>query len=224
MVGDIINPKNDGIEGMMSLALELQASLYKISRVAELGDPSGFEFLKSESEVGLKLIDTYLLCQKIRNNQMSLKLEPVGAGSLLHEVAYDIRKITGADVDISAKANEPVMANYEFLKNLIFVLGYFISSIEGTKKLTFASRKSKEGYINLSVTSNNFGLSNVDLRKLADDQSYIAFPKFSKNSPFTMMIANLSAGVLGQSLKVKKLSGKKGFSIDIEKSHQLALV
>jgi hypothetical protein len=210
--------------GVFSLMRELQESLYKIARSAELNDPELLADIQQEAEIALKFIDSYLYSAKLESGQISLELSPVGLGSLLHETAYEVRAVSGSDVGIYANAKMPAMANQRLLKNFLFSVGYFISK-STAGELRFTSFKEKDNRLGVGVLAKNFDLSSSDLRlALSNRFSHMPMAKQSEQSPIMLIVADVTARALGGQLFVKKLGNNKGLSLSLGRSEQTAFI
>ena len=151
------------MSAVFSLLRELQQTLYLIARNAELRNPELLSEMQKEAEIGLRFVDSFLHTMKLESGQIALDLSPVGLGSLLHEVAYDVRAASGSEVGVYSGAKDPVMANNHLIKNLLFSIGYFMA--KSTKsELKFTTFKGPKNKVGIGVLAKNFEVSTVDLR------------------------------------------------------------
>lgn len=211
------------LSSAFSLMRELQYMLHKIARTAELNDASLIEDIRREADIALKLVDSFLMTTRAEFSQMTLDLSPMALGSVMHQVAYEIRDLSGKEIEINAGVNYPVMANKNLLKNLLFSLGYFISN-SGSNKTQLCSFRSND-QIGVGVFAKNFDISAKDLRHaLSSKTAHMPMSSYTNQSAVMLVIADVIAKSMGSKLAVKKLGKSKGFSIWVPKSEQLSLV
>lgn len=212
------------VENAFSLMNELQTSFYKIARMAELGEDKNLKFIISEAETAMKIIDVYRQCAMAELGQTNLEFGILGAGSMLYDVAMDLKKQVGCSVDVQSKTQASVGVNPTAVKNILFSLSYFLAR-SGSKHVVFGCSKSGKDKIELGVFAKDFYVTKKDLEKaLKNKLAYMPLSKTSYSSAVFLLLANMLAKFSGSNLMVKKTSGMRGFVILVPKSEQLQLV
>ncbi|MGB4759211.1 MAG: hypothetical protein WBP26_04070 [Candidatus Saccharimonadales bacterium] len=122
---------------LASVAEQLRVLLLQVARTSELseyGDLTSEQLahLKRNSQIGLQLVDHYLLGLSYSSKQIQLRLEPVSMSALLHEVAHELDKIaknyaTDLLLHVDGKY-PPVMGDRSALKAAVASLGYGLIS------------------------------------------------------------------------------------------------
>ena len=225
MFEDLNNRHNNFVyEGFDSLMREIQMSLYRVARMAESKDEALFDEINKEADIALRLLDSYQLASKVSCGQLSLEINPTGVGSLVHEVAYEIKSLSGSDIEMKIDHIGPVSANGHLLKDLIFAIGIFMAK-SSRSSLKFWVYKADSQNTGLAVTSKDFDISNIQLKDILTDQKRImSLPKISTQNNVMLILANMVAQTMNTELSVKKIGKSKGFTVLLPKSQQMSLV
>lgn len=120
---------------LSSVAEQLRLLLLQVARASELAlvEPPTVEQLQAmqrSSQIGLQLVEHYLLGLEYYEKQIELTLEPVSLSSLLHEVTHELSKVaasynTELELYVGGKY-PPVLADRAALKAALASLGYGI--------------------------------------------------------------------------------------------------
>jgi hypothetical protein len=137
---------------LTAVADHLRMPLLQIARLAELGNRHALPRISLVSEQALRLIDAYVMTQ----NQLELELEPVFAGAVMADVAYqleDFARDAGYSIVIDqASPTSPVMGHRETLKTILLLLGTSIieAGVEREtvdRRLVFGIHRSAKGIV-----------------------------------------------------------------------------
>lgn len=207
-----------------------------MARQAELekskSSSNALSSIQQTAEKTLKLIDSYLLISLNEYGQTSLPLESVGIGSIIYDVAQDMRGYArNQDVDIEYTVNDAnVMANVEGLKAAIWCLSDMAinqSSLSDNSRgrISITTKKTNEK-IKVSVLSNNMEVKNSDLHRARKQfgSSHHAFSSSSPDSGVRLALADMLSSALGSQLSAAKSNHMQGLSFDLLRSQQLQLV
>lgn len=216
--------------GSRALLRELKYTLYRLARLAEHQNSSSFAEIQVDSEQSLQLIDSYLLSSASEYGQLKLDLTPIAIGSVMHEASLELRciaKLSYVQMNVQARANQPVMTNRTALNGFLTSVGQVINdSTNKSAELVMRSFTSKDGSIGVGVFAREFDVTSGDLRNSLDttDEALMPFARHSAKSGVLLTIADGLARSLGGSLEVKRLGKLRGLATTLPKSDQLSLV
>lgn len=226
-------PSPDQLLG--SLVNELKSPLILIARQAESektgANKTEFEAIQKAAEKSLQLIDSYLLMAQSEYGQRALRLEPVGVGSVIYEVAKDLAPYAKArEVDFAVDVKDShVMANRQGLKAVIMCLSelFIEQNSESTDKrckVRIETRREHEN-ITVSVLSSELEITNKDLElaRRMQGNSHMANGKMP-DSGIRLAIADVLTNSLGSHLQVRQINGLKGLNFELAGSKQLQLI
>ena len=120
---------------LRAVAEELKLPLMRIARLAELShlikdsDQLGeqLQSIESNSELGILLVESYLMGLVLSDSQQSLDLEPVSIGSVLNDIAHQLGPIArqhNLDLEVQVDGrHQLVMANYRGLSAALLSVG-----------------------------------------------------------------------------------------------------
>jgi hypothetical protein len=213
---------------LRALALELKRPLTNIARRAELGGTESSVEILDIAERSLALIDSYLLMAQTEYGQIALALEPLGLGSVLHEVAYRLRPrfVSGASIIIDDRAHSPVMTNRLALTSAVVACVDMLSEDVGlNKQVILRSYKSSGGRIGVGVFTDK-SLSAEEVKKALELQGRAQMPlsSVSSRSGVSLVIADCLCRAVGGSLKVKRMGKLIGLATLLPKSEQLSFI
>lgn len=220
-----------------SLVRELKGPLVLIARRAELEKSGGklndaLQSIQDTADKTLQLIDSYLLTTQSEYGQHSLQLEPMGIGSIVYELAQDLRsyaKDKKIDLMVDVKDGD-VMGNREGLKAVILCLSE-LAMVQNSdqrnvrrKKILIQTKKEKET-VSVSILSNQMDISNkdIDLARQMQGNAHLAGGRVL-DSGIRLAIADILTGALGSSLQTRQSNGLKGLNFELVRSKQLQLV
>lgn len=223
-----------------SLAEQVRVPFLQITHISELAhikdDPIELKRLFNEigisSKAALRLIDGYLLSLHLKQQQV-LELEPISIGSVFYDVAQqvdDYAKSHDCDIRLNIKGkNLPVMAQREAVESALINLGYsFIDAIASSDKkvtITLGSGKNSAG-VSAGVFSDSSELT-AELFKKAKLLKGVAkqpLGLFTAGSGAGVFVADSLFEALGRQLKVAKMQSQKGLAVNLDPSHQLAII
>lgn len=220
-----------------SLVRELKGPLILIARRAEL-EKSGenlsatLQSIQDTADKTLQLIDSYLLMARSEYGQHSLRLEPMGIGSIVYEVARDLQPYAmdkKIDLTVDVKDGD-VMGNREGLKAVILCLSE-LAMVQNSgernsrrKKMLIQARKEKQT-VSVSVLSNLMDISNkdIDLARQMQGGAHLAGGRML-DSGIRLAIADILTNALGSNLQVRQFKGLRGLNFELARSTQLQLV
>lgn len=145
---------------LRALAEQLKQPLMHISQAAELarsGSVLDIRHIETVADMGLRLIDDYLLSRELRAPQLELALEPVSVSSVLQAAAErlsGIAKEYGCEIELDIAGRfTPVLGHRQALESAITSLGYaFIEAATADEpstksRLVLAAHRSKRGIV-----------------------------------------------------------------------------
>lgn len=144
---------------LWSVAEHLKLPLSVIARRAELSEISG-EYsvedaanIRTQADIGLALIDSYLLGIDVWRQQASLPLEAVSVSSIMADTAHGLYRYArqlGVRLEMSVNGRfGPVMANPKGLRAAMLALGCaLVETVQGDKsELTLAVHRNEQGIV-----------------------------------------------------------------------------
>lgn len=155
-------PGGDHSRLLWSVAEQLKLPLSVIARRAELAEMSGdysvqdAASIRTQADIGLALIDSYLLGIDLWRQQSSLPLEAVSVSSVMADTAHGLYKYArqlGVSIDMSVDGRYgPVMANPRGLRAAMLALGCaLVEAVQtdksGKPKLTLAVHRNEQGIV-----------------------------------------------------------------------------
>lgn len=214
----------DMANGVLALMREVKLDLYSIARQAELGNDDQIAGVQARAEQSMRLIDSYILSAQAEYGQLQLDLEPLAIGSVLHEVAHSMRSVN-RQVDIQAKANQPVMTHRAALHGLLTSAGRLLADSTDSK-LILRSFTTTGNDIGVGVFAKNLDLTTDDIRSCLQlrGKAHMPLARHSSSSGVTLVVADALARALGGSLEVKRMGSLRGLATILPKSDQLALI
>lgn len=219
-----ISQNTSSFIGFDSLMREIQMSLYRVARMAEARDEKLFDEITKEADIALRLLDSYQLASQVSSGQLALEISPTGLGSLVHEVAYDIKSLSGSDIEMKIGSSMPVSANNHLLKDMLFAIGIFMAKSTNSS-LKFWVYKADQINTGLAITAKDFDISKHQLKEIfSKDGGIMPAPKLTTQSNIMLILADMVAQTLGAEIRVKKIGSAKGFAVLLPKSQQMALV
>jgi hypothetical protein len=246
--GDLRGKNGDGValdaaQLLRSVAEQLKLPLTVIARQAELGqtlelhgspisDAVDLAVMRSQAQMALGLVDSYLLGLQLMQGQQRLTLEPVSVSSLLVEVAHELRGLArqyDVDVELSiAGRYEPVMAHRRGLKAALLSLGYTLIGArpEGARRrLLLAAHRTASG-INAGMYGQFDGLHAGAWRKALElcGKASRPFGTLSGDSGAGLFVAETILRAMETGLRVGKHSNNYGLATTLQPSQQLRLV
>lgn len=220
---------------LSSLVNELKSPLILIARQAESEKSSAhkteFESIQKAAEKSLQLIDSYLLMAQSEYGQRALRLEPVGVGSVIYEVAKELAPYAKSrEVDFTVDVKDShVMANRQGLKAVIMCLSeLFIEQNSDEKykkrKVRIETRREHKN-VAVSVLSSELEITNKDLElaRRMQGNSHLANGKMP-DSGIRLAIAEVLTNSLGSHLQVRQINGLRGLNFELAGSKQLQLI
>jgi len=223
---------------LTAVAEQLRLLLLQVARGSELAlehcEPELLRGLQDSSQIGLRLVDHYLLGLKFYDGQQEFLLEPVSLSALLSEAAHELYPLarrygTNLDVHIAGKF-PPVMAHREALKAALVSMGYgmIMGQIGGSD--------SRKPHLQLTVHRTPRGIvSGIYGDTLLNETDWRRGRRLQGKArqPITALAPAAGAGIfvsdtlfsaMGTTLRTSKFAGQRGLVGTFQVSQQLALV
>ncbi len=226
--------KNYNSEVFDSLVRELKRPLILMSKQAELNqsapDKEHMELIRRTAEKALRLIDSYLLTAQSEYGQQLLPVESFGIGSVIYNVAEEIRPIAEkANIDVVLNINDALVeTNKEGLRAAIWCLSEMAldqaSSEQEKASIEINARKTADN-VRISVLTKAMKVKNSDIRKAQKNfgKTHMALSSSSSESGIRLAVAGLLGESLGTSLKAVKEKNTQGLGFNLSLSSQLQL-
>lgn len=216
------------------LCWELKNYLTLISKQVEFSYTNPAEKMLKDIEKtaveALGIIDNFLLYARTEYGQEMLPIEPLGAGSILYDVASqltdDINK-DGPKVAISNNYQEPIMGNRTALRtSMVCMAQLIIHSNKKVSELRLVANSKKNGEIYMGVFGDTFKVKANELTtaKRLLGKSPMTLSNQTHKSGVDLTIADGLAQSMGSSLEVYKFNKMYGLGLKLHKSDQLSLV
>jgi hypothetical protein len=222
---------------LWSVAEQLKEPLSVISRRAELvcltGDYSFDDAngMRIQADIGLALIDSYLLGLDLWQSQSELPLEAVSVSSIMADTTqslYRYARQMDVTLDMSIEGRfGPVMSNARGLKAAMLSLGCaMVDAAQGSedRRLTFAVHRSRQG-----IAAGMYGLSGqLNSTQWGSSQSLQGksgqpLPALHGSSA-GLFVANSILQAMGSQLGVGRRSRQNGLRAEFLPSQQLSLI
>ena len=220
-----------------SVAQQLRVLLLQVARASELSaevPPSQEQIaaMQRASQVGLQLVENYLLGLQYHDNQIELLLEPVSLSALLSEVAHELQYVaknyhTEIELHIAGKY-PPIMADRAALKAAVMSLGYGLVTnyVTGDKRglVQLAAHRTPHGMV-AGVYSDK-PLSEDDLRRgrLLQGKASQPIKGLAPASGAGIFVADSLLQAMGASLRSSKFQKRYGLGATFTTSGQLQLI
>ncbi len=216
---------------LRALAYELKQPLIRIARQAELNDPSGLAMIQQTADQTLQLLDSFLLTAQTEYGQKALDLSPINAGSILYDVAVQLRSQADAqniELVLDNRAHETIMTHRPALTSIMHVFGNTLLTMNNDAKrpeLTLRSYKTRSGAVGIGMFTRT-SLSQADLRQALalQGRAHMPLARFSSTAHISLAIADGLCKAIGGSLTVKRMGALNGFATELPRSEQLALI
>ncbi len=222
---------------LLALAEQLKMPLLHISQHAELTRMGGefrLEHIESVADMGLHLIDSYLLSRQLSRLQTSLELEPVSVSSVLQVAAHRLDKIAkeySCNIELHLNGRYgPIMGHRQTLEAAMVALGY--SFIEAQQeggavksRLVLAAHKSRWGIVtgtygdNKELTSDMFRRS-----QLLHGHARQSLTSVGHTSGAGIFVADSLFHAMSSKLRVAHHSKLTGLAVTLVPNPQLQLV
>lgn len=226
---------------LQGLARELTEPLLYIARQAEFSaektsdSAQTLQSIEQSATNALRLIDSYLLTAQSEYGQKQLPLQTVGAGSILYDVAHDLRASVaqrGYVLEVDSRYAKPIMTNIQALKTALVCLGEMLMTASvarevSVRKLRLVAYKHDNASCVISVLdTGSKELSKHDIVQARNLQgrSHMAMSKITVGSGIQFALADSLAAALNADLRVVRKYKMTGFGLVISKSDQLQLV
>ena len=226
--------KNDNYKLLNSLASELKRPLILIARQAEFyksqPETKHLQTIQKTAEDTLRLIDSYLLTAQSEYGQQVLPVKSFGVGSVIANVAEDIRPVAAAsNIKLVTDINDAlVIANPAGLKAAIWCLSSMaiagVSSQGNGGEIEINTKKSAND-LKISILSKSMNIKKSDLKKIHNNtgDSHMGMSSFSSETGIRLAIADMLGESLGTQLKAIKIKNKRGIGFNLALSSQLRL-
>lgn len=230
---------DETIRLFLALAEQIKNPLIKASRSAELArmtnDISRLESTEYVADMGIDLIESYMLSLKLQLAGDAVPLESVSVSATLNEVAHTLQKIDTAntfDIELHiAGKYGPIMAHAKGLQTALVQIGKVLMTAQSEQHtstrpvLTLAARRTQRG-IAAGLFTNISGLDAKAFAKAR--QLYGVAPQ-----PLSQLTAESGAGIfiadsllhtMESSLRVSHYKKLTGLAATFLPSQQLTLV
>jgi hypothetical protein len=224
---------------LLALAECMKTPLLKASRTAELArmtkDFTKIEDIEFVSDMGIDLIESYILSLKMQLAGDAMPLESVSLSATLHDVAHTLQKMdtsTSFDIELHiAGKYGPIMAHPKGLQTALLNIGKVLmnthSEREGKERaiLTLAARRTQRG-IAAGIFTNIDGLDAKTFaraRKLYGSAAQ-PLPQLTFESGAGIFIADSLLQSMESHLRVSHYKKLTGLAATFLPSQQLSLV
>lgn len=215
---------------LRALVYELKNPLITIARHAELDDEASRKSIQRTAEQALRLIDSYLLMAS-EYGQTRLELSPVALGSVLYDVAQDLRdeaKLHQKEVLIHDRTHEPVMTNRPALVSILTMFATVVlgSSPSGsTDGVLLRGYKTRSGALGVGVFSNNkLSQADVEVALQLQGKAHMPLARIHHGTHVSLAIADNLCRALGGAMVVKHMGALSGLATELPRSEQLELL
>lgn len=228
---------SDYTKMLWSVAEQLKEPLSVISRQAELACLTG-EYstedavgMRTQADIGLALVDSYLLGLDLWQHQTELPLEAVSVSSVMADIAqtlYRYSKQMEVDLDMSVEGRfGPVMANPKGLRAAMLSLGCaMVDAAQSNKKrrLTLAVHRSGHGIAaGIYGLADQFNPGQWDDAQSLQGQAKQPLPALHGSSA-GLFVASSILQAMGSHLTVGRRSRQNGLRAEFLPSQQLSLI
>jgi len=220
---------------LQAMAEQLKVPLMQIARQSELSqrvyDDDSYSAITNIAEIGLQLVDSYLLSSQLKN-QNTLLLEPVAVSSILFDVAHKLDPIA-KQYDLSLEVNlagkyEPIMGHRKSLEAAFTMLGYsYIETSNNSEQpvIILGAHKSSYGLV-AGLFAGQKGLTTDMFRRARAlyGTSRQPLPALSPSAGAGIFIADSLFQSMATRLKVAHHHKLAGLAVTLLPSRQLQLV
>lgn len=221
---------------LASVAEQLRVLLLQVARTSELSESEPLSVeqlaeLRRNSQIGLQLVDHYLLGLSYSSKQISLDLEPVSLSALLHEVAHELDKVaknytTKLQLHIDGKY-PPVMADRAALKAAVASLGYGLitTSSSSTKQtVQLAVHRTPHGIVTGVYGDDVFTAQDIQRGRSLHGRAHQPLTSRTAASGAGIFVADSLFQAMGTSLRSSKFQKRYGLGATFQISGQTQLV
>ena len=223
---------------LRGLARELTQPLLYIARQAEFSaDQVGsggnsFQAIERAADGALRLIDSYLLSAQSEYGQRQLPLQTVGVGSILYDVAHELRAVAqqaGYVIEVETGYGKPIMTDVTALRASLTCLGTLLMpshTDSKARRLKLVAYKRDASGCVAGIFGSDISLNRQDLKRARRLQgsSHMALGSVSSGSGVHFALADSLAKAVGAELCFARRRGLAGLGLILPKSAQLQLV
>jgi light-regulated signal transduction histidine kinase (bacteriophytochrome) len=223
---------------LRGLARELTQPLLYIARQAEFSSDepdnqaSSFLTIERAANSALRLIDSYLLSAQSEYGQKQLTLQTIGVGSVLYDVAHELRdnaKAAGYVIEVDVGYAKPIMTDVVALRASLACLGTLLMSAPKESKyksIRLVAYKRDANSCVAGIFGTDISLNRQDLKRARRLQgaSHMALGSLSSGSGVHFALADSLAQAIGAELCFARRRGLAGLGLVLPKSQQLQLV
>jgi hypothetical protein len=223
------------------LAEHMKLPLLQVARHAELARLTGdtqaeLDAIELTADTALRLLDNYLLSNKLARQRGEIELEPVALSAILTDTAQKLAKLAAQnqcvlEVHLSGRY-EPVLAHRVGLEAALISLGYvFIEAQAGLPAGTapvvikLAAHRGKNGIV-AGLFTNNEGFS-VDVFRRAHElygHARQAMPELLSGSGAGVFVADSLLDTMSSGLRIARHQQLNGLGATFAPSRQLQLI
>lgn len=222
---------------LMAAAEQLKVPLLQVSQhieLARMGGEINSNHLENVTDMGLQLIESYLLSMELSREQGELQLEPVSISSVLQTTVERLHKIAreyncNLELRLSGRYG-PVMGHRPSLEAAMTSLGYsFIEAQQSAEvknpRLILAAHRSRWGIV-AGTYGEHSGLTSDMFRraKLLQGRACQGLPGFAHTSGAGIFVADSLLGVMASKLHVSHHAKLTGLAVTLAPNPQLELV
>lgn len=222
---------------LQALTEQIKLPLLHISQhveLARMGNDVKLDHIENVAEMGIHLIDSYLLSRQLSRKQVSLELEPISISSVLNTAAERLDKIAkeySCEINLHLSGRYgPVMGHKQSLEAAMVALGYsFIEAQQGqdiTKpKLVLAAHKSRSGIV-MGTYGDNKDLTSDMLKrsKHLHGRARQSISVLSHSAAAGIFIADALLNLMEGKLQVSRHTKLSGLAVTLAPNPQLKLV
>jgi signal transduction histidine kinase len=222
---------------LRGLARELTQPLLYIARQAEFSadepdnQATSFQAIERAADGALRLIDSYLLSAQSEYGQKQLALQTIGVGSILYDVAHELRdsaKAAGYVIEVDAGYAKPIMTVIALRASLACLGSLLMSAPKESKdrRLRLVAYKRDGSSCVAGIFGPDISLNRQDLKRARKLQgsSHMALGSLSSGSGVHFALADSLAQAIGAELCFARRRGLAGLGLVLPKSQQLQLV
>jgi len=235
---------------LCSVAEQLKVPLTVIARQAELmsmdrrvgvvsyqGDVGKvMASISTQTDMALRLVDSYLLGLQLLDKQGALALEPVSVAATLTDTAHELHGLArqygvALEVQVAGKY-APVMANARGLHAALLSLGYGLiearaasAANDAVRRLSLAVHRTPYGIV--AGLYGEFGaLAPADWRRALQwyGRAPQAIPSLAAGSSAGLFIADALFSAMATAIRVGRFNKQTGLAATFQPSRQLQLV
>lgn len=236
---DIASPR---MALLRSVAEQLKLPLTVIARQAELGAASEvsavvmMSAIQTQSDVALRLVDSYLLGLELAEEQTEFALEPVSVAATLTDVAQDLyalAKLYQVQLEVVVDGKyAPVMAHARGFRAALLSLGYELIAAhaaanvpEAHERLAFAAHRTPHGVV-AGLYGNFETLNATQWRKSLElcGRARQAVPSLTAGSGAGLFVAETLFSAMDTRVRVGRFHKQIGLAATLQPSRQLQFV